>query len=206
LAPYDESGKPSNLLKDNVSSNLISFVHETIPPTKDLRITNPGLLSNNSTSDISIAQRSNVYLTYVSNSTGNRNALGFYTYPKGNPPSSPKDIKTITYVFPNIGSGTPLLAGDKVKLGTFDAGTNIGLVLLQNGWNPATKKLNNSAVHFCYNDILNPEVDPNLKKHVVLVNYAAENKLLIGFEDLDRTTKDCDHDFDDVVLYATIEQ
>jgi hypothetical protein len=58
-------------------------------------------------------------------------------------------------------------------------------------------------VHFCSNDILNPEVDPKLKKHAVLIN-APDNRVLIGFEDLNRTLPQCDHDFNDVVVYSTV--
>lgn len=61
-----------------------------------------------------------------------------------------------------------------------------------------------NAVHFCSNDILNPEVDPNLKKHAVLINFSAENKVLIGFEDRDRTLPNCDHDFNDLLVYCTV--
>lgn len=204
LAPFDDAGKPTNVEKETVSSDLLSFVTTTLPEQKDLRSTNSSLL-NGSASDINLTKQSEVYLTFVSQGTIYKNAIAFYTYPTATPPASPKDIKTITYVFPNAGSGTTLTAGSKVKLGTFEAGTSIGMVLLQDAWNASTKKLNNDAVHFCYNDVLNPEVDPKLKKHVVLMNYADENKILIGFEDIDRTSKNCDHDFNDVVLYATIK-
>ena len=64
--------------------------------------------------------------------------------------------------------------------------------------------VNNKVVHFCSNDVLNPEVDPNLKKHAVLINYAAENKVLIGFENTNRTNSKCDHDFNDIVIYTTV--
>ena len=96
------------------------------------------------------------------------------------------------------------MAGDNVKIGRFAAGTSIGFVLLKNAWNTTTKTLDNDVVHFCSNDVLNPEVDPNLKKHAVLINYAAESKVLIGFENTDRTIATCDHDFNDIVIYATV--
>ena len=83
-------------------------------------------------------------------------------------------------------------------------GTSIGFVLMQNAWDTAISQLNNDAVHFCSNDALNPEVDPNLKKHAVLINYPAENKVLIGFEDRDRTNPLCDNDFNDGVIYCTV--
>ena len=137
--------------------------------------------------------------------TSQKNSFGYYTFPTNQPPKSAADIQKITYVFPSVGNGTPLQAGDKVKLGRFEPGTSIGLVLLQDAWDPGTKRPNNDAVHFCSNDVLNPEINPQLKKHAVLVNYVPENKLLIGFDDANRTTTYCDHDFNDVVLYATIK-
>ncbi|HTM91053.1 MAG TPA: DUF4114 domain-containing protein, partial [Flavisolibacter sp.] len=116
------------------------------------------------------------------------------------------DIQKITYVFPNAGHLSPLWAGDKVKIGSFNAGTSIGFVLMQDAWNDATKTLNNAAVHFCSNDVLNPETNPALKKHAVLIIYSSGNnrKVLIGFEDVDRTKQECDQDFNDVVVYATV--
>jgi hypothetical protein len=206
LAPYDSAtGRPLNMLKDNVSSDMIAYINRMLPEKQDLRKTNPDLLNSNTTVDLSITRKSDVFITYVNTITFFRNAVGFYTYPTNTPPKDPKDIKKITYVFPHAGVGTKLAAGDKLKLGTFEPGVSIGLVLLRDAFNPTNGSLNNQAIHFCYNDILNPEVDPKLKKHVVLLPYQPENKILIGFENTDRTTKECDHDFNDLVLYATVE-
>jgi hypothetical protein len=130
--------------------------------------------------------------------------LAFYTYPTGTSPTSTKDIDTITYIFPSGGNRSTLELGDKVKIGKFEAGTSIGFVLLKDGWDTTNHKLNNKVIHYCSNDILNPEVDPNLKKHAVMVYYAPENKTLIGFEDIDRTYDWCDHDFNDLVVYCTV--
>ena len=205
LGTIDASGKPGYLIaKDEISPELLSFVATTLPDS-DLRTTNPDLLNNSAIADFAITKSSDVFITFVSQgSVSMKNAIAFYTYPTNNSPTRAKDIKSITYIFPHAGIGTPLRAGDKVKIGRFDVGTSIGFVLLQDAWDETTKQLKNDAVHFCSNDALNPEVDPNLKKHAVLVNYAAENKVLIGFEDLDRTTEICDHDFNDVVIYATV--
>lgn len=205
LGANDDSGKPLYLTtKDVVSSNLLSFISTTLPERADLRKTHPELLSNSAIADIKMTQKSDVYITYAYNGTGLSDAIAFYTYPTNSQPASAADIKTITYIFPNAGYGTTLQPGDKVKIGTFDVGTSIGFVLLQNAWNFTTKTINTDSPHFCTNDVLNPETDPNLKKHAVLINYAPENKVLIGFEDLDRSTPQCDHDFNDVVVYATV--
>lgn len=206
LAPYDSTtGRPSNLENETISSDLLAFIKKNLPEEKDLRSTNPTLLNSNTGTDLHITQKSEVSLTFVSQVTRFRNAIAFYTYPTNNPPTTPKEIKTITYFLPSAGLGTKLMAGDKVNIGTFEAGTSIGLVLMKDSWVPKTGALENKVVHFCYNDALNPEVDPQLKKHVVLLNYQPENKILIGFEDIDRTSNECDHDFNDVVLYATVK-
>jgi len=205
LAPYDSVGRPSNLLpRDTISPSLQSYIGSILVEQSDLRKTHPELLSTSAIADIALTQSSDVFITFVSQITGSTNALGFYTYPTTTPPTDPKDIQKITYAFPNIGDGTKLKAGDKIKIGHFESGTSIGFVVLKSAWNATTRSLNNDVVHFCSNDILNPEVDPSLKKHAVLINYPAENKVLIGFENTDRTSPKCDHDFNDVVIYATI--
>lgn len=206
LGAYDTSGIPAYLSipRDVISPDLQVYIKTTLPEKLDLRKTNPELLTTKAIADIAITQPSDVLITFVSQVTNSTNALAFYTYPTNTPPATPKDIQTITYIFPSVGLGSKLKAGDKVKIGRFEAGTSIGFVLLKDAWNPASKTLDNNAVHFLSNDVLNPEVDPNLKKHAVLINYIPENKLLVGFENTDRTSAQCDHDFNDVVIYATV--
>lgn len=206
LGTYDSSGTPSYLLvpRDVVSADIQTYINSTLIEQADLRKTHPELLTTKAIADIPIISPSDVLITFVSQITTSANTFGFYTYPTNTPPASAKDIQTITYIFPNTGTGTKLKAGDKVKIGRFEAGTSVGFVLLKSAWSATTKTIDNKAVHFCSNDVLNPEVDPNLKKHAVLINYPPENKLLIGFENTNRTDPKCDHDFNDVVFYATV--
>jgi hypothetical protein len=205
LGTYDSSGTPSYLLsRDVISANMQTFISNTLKEKTDLRTTHPEVLTTAAIADITITRSSDVFVIYVSQVTEDRNTLGFYTYPTNSPPASAKDILTITYVFPSIGLGTKLRAGDKVKIGRFEPGTSVGFVLLKNAWNKTTSTINNDAVHFCSNDVLNPEVDPNLKKHAALITYSPENKVLIGFENTNRTSELCDQDFNDVVIYVTV--
>lgn len=204
LGTYNYLGKPDNLLKDAISPSLLSFIYSSLPDTKDLTVTHPELFSNPEIADVTITQTSDVFITFVSQDGRSTNSIAFYTYLTNQPPVSAKDIKLITYVFPNSGNLTALEPGDKVKIGTFEAGTSVGFVLLKDSWDTTSHTLNNNVVHFCSNDALNPEVNPHLKKHAVLINYAPENKILIGFEDIDRTKPECDNDFNDVVIYCTV--
>ncbi|CAN5653493.1 hypothetical protein BH11BAC3_BH11BAC3_39630 [soil metagenome] len=205
LGAYDSLGKPAYLQpRDIISPALLAFIKVSLPDRQDLTKTNPDLFTNKAIADITITTASNVFITYVSQGGSLTNSFAFYTYPTNHPPASTEDIKTITYIFPSSGSGTPLERGDKVKLGRFEPGTSVGFVLLQKGWDALTHTLNNKVVHFCSNDVLNPEVDVNLKKHAVLINYLPEGKVLIGMEDTDRTLPACDNDFNDVVFYCTV--
>lgn len=205
LGHYSQSGKPDYLTTpDVVSQDLLSYYFETLPEGQDLRKTNPGLLTTDAIADVKIQKLSDVFITFVYKSGAYSNSFAFYTYPTGKPPLSTKDIKEIKYVFPNAGYLTPLRQGDKVKIGRFEPGTSIGFVLLQNAWDTLKHTINSKAVHLCSNDVLNPEVDPNLKKHAVLIDYPKENKVLVGFEDMDRTFPRCDHDFNDLLVYCTV--
>ena len=201
---YDQNGKPNFLLKDDISSDFLSFTNSMLPNGINLTKSHPELFSNPEIADITITNPSDVYITFISQNGSKMNSIAFYTYPTQQPPLMAKDIALITYIFPNAGRFTPLAAGDKIKIGKFDPGTSIGFVLMQDAWDIKSKELNNKAVHFCTNDALNPEVDPKLKKHAVLIKYKPENKILVGFEDLDRTSSSCDNDFNDVVFYTTV--
>ena len=201
---YDFKGKPNYLLKDTISRDLLSFIRTTLPNEKNLTVSHPELFTSAAFADIAITQQSDVFITFVGQDGSNKNSIAYYSYPTVNPPTTAKDISLITYVFPSAGHLTPLVAGDKVKIGKFEAGTSIGFVLMQNAWNNTTQYLNNDAVHFCSNDALNPEVDPKLKKHAVLIKYIPDGKILIGFEDSDRTNPQCDNDFNDVIFYGTV--
>lgn len=203
LGTFNSEGVPNALMKDTLSPGLLSFIDSLLPDGKNLTVSHPEFFSSSAIGDVRITQPSSVYITFVSQGANNQNAIAFYTYPTSQPPVKATDIKEITYVFPNAGHLTGLEPGDKVKIGQFDVGTSIGFVLMENAWNAKTASLNNDAVHFCTNDALNPEIDPKLKKHGVLINYALENKVLIGFEDKNRTQSDCDDDFNDVVIYST---
>lgn len=205
LGAFDSSGKPNYLLPpDDLSPSLLSYLNNMLRNGQDVSTSHPELLSSVAIADIPIKEPSDVFVTFVSQDGGYTNSLAFYTYPTKQPLKSDKDIQTITYIFPNSGIHTPLKPGDKVKIGRFEPGTSIGFVILQQGWDTLTKTLDSKVVHFCTNDILNPEADPKLKKHAVLINYPAENKLLIGFEDLLRTNPICDNDFNDVIFYCTV--
>lgn len=206
LGTFNKNGLPDYLVqRDVISPGLQSFINEYLVDQRNLVVAHPELFTKSAIGDITITKPTTVYMTFVHQDTDGKNSFGFYTYPTDNPPKSSKEISTITYAFPNIGNSTPLKSGDKVKLGRFETGTSLGFVLIVNGWDQQAGSFNKSAVHYCTDNILNPESDPGLKKHAALIFYAPENKVLIGFEDQNRMNPGCDHDFNDAVIYCTLE-
>lgn len=205
LGNYDKNGLPNYLLpKDVISPELTNFMAEYLVNGKNLIQAHPELFTNNAIADVRITKPSTVYMTFVQQGATNKNALAFYTYPTDNPPMTTKDIGKITYALPNVGPSTSLQAGDKVSIGTFSPGTSIGFILMINAWDSKESTLNNSATHYTTNYLLNPEKDPGLRKHAVLIEYPAEKKVMVGFEDMNREDPTCDHDFNDTVFYVTV--
>lgn len=205
LGKYDNDGLPKYLLpKDNISPELQNLISDYLIDGRNLVQAHPELFTNSAIADIKITKPSTVYMTFVHQEAYNTNALAFYTYSTDSPPATAKDIKQITYVFPNSGNGTPLQAGDKVSLGNFNPGISVGFVLMINAWDKKAKSLNDNVVHYCTNYVLNPEKDAGLRKHAVLIDYPAEKKVLVGFEDMNRENDQCDHDFNDTVFYCTV--
>jgi hypothetical protein len=204
MGTVDAQGRPNYLVASDVVSNeLLSFVNGSVPEKADVRTSHPEYLKN---ADLAVSVKSDVYITFLAEGTGYKNSVGYYLYKTGSAPAKPDDIKNIIYIFPHAqwNDGGTLKSGDKVKLGTIEAGMSIGFVLIENGWDPLTGKVNDKAPHYLSNKELNPENRDELKPHTVLFNYPAENKVIIGFEDINRTLPVCDHDFNDVVMYATV--
>jgi peptidoglycan/xylan/chitin deacetylase (PgdA/CDA1 family) len=142
-----------------------------------------------------------LYVTYIFESAGFKNTLGYYTFNPLNPPNTPEDIDDMTIIFPNssmLGSGGALERGHTVFLGDFTAGTGIGFFLISNGWKDGdvTKGLYSHYTHYD----MNAESDPSIRQHTVLLKDLDRDLLVMGFEDVSRKYASCDQDFDDAVF------
>lgn len=208
LGTYDANGRPQYLQAQsgNVSARLLTYLNDAIPEFEDIKINHPEYLAQSAQQNINVVENGEVFITFVSEGASKLNAIAYYTYPTNNPPATENDIPNIKYIFPNTsayGSGGGLLTGDKVSLGTFTAGTSIGLILFSNAWNKSTKVVNNGSAKFYSEPKFNLESSSNLKDHMLLMYYKPDDLFVIGFEDVRRDDKECDHDFNDLVLYAT---
>ena len=108
-----------------------------------------------------------------------------------------------TTFWPSAAAGGGLNTGDKVHLGRFPAGTGIGWVLLANAWSPSSQSVGSGQWQLFSNPDFNPESDPNLQHHNVLLNDSANDRIILGFEDIRRDYGSCDNDFNDAIFYVT---
>ena len=102
----------------------------------------------------------------------------------------------------NNGSGGGLYPGNKVFLGRFPAGKSVGWVVFAAGWNSTTKVVTNGNYMIYSIPGLNPETDPALQKHTLLLKDISRLKFMFSFEDW-RRDQGSDNDFNDGILYVT---
>ncbi|WP_298155945.1 DUF4114 domain-containing protein [Flavobacterium sp.] len=205
LGPYTADGTPLYFdPSDVITPATLSLVSNSLPENYPVPIYNPQYISSGYGTDIIVDSLADVWVTFVSEGAGYRNVLGFYTYDINNPPTTAPTASQITIIFPNVsgaGSGGSLVAGNKVKIGTFPAGTGIGWVLLANGWNGA--QVTNGSWRLFSNPDFNPEATSSLRQHNVLLNDPDNQRVILGFEDIRRDNGGCDNDFNDAVFYIT---
>ena len=210
MGTWDSNGVPTYLTTpDVIPASLISYLNASLPEGVDVRTLHPQYLTSAATSDLVITQTADVWVTFVSEGAGYLNSVGYYTYPTNSPPQKASDISKVYYVFPNAsfpGSGGDLKSGSKVKLGTFNAGTSIGFVLLSNAFSFSNGgTINPNGYNFFTTYACNPETVPALQRHTVTLTAPGSNGTVfcIGFEDMFRQNPACDNDFNDVIIYGS---
>jgi LruC domain-containing protein len=206
LGTYNSNGVPNYLVTPNdvIDASMIQDINATMPEYSVLPTTHPQYFASSTSQNLILNEACDVWVTFVHEGAGYQNVLGYYTFPAGNPPASAAAIQSIYIIFPNTsfsGSGGGLNAGNKVHIGQFAPGTEIGWVLIADGFKNNTITSGNNV--FYSNMQLNPETSATKKQHTILCNDIGRGKFLLGFEDLQRENSGCDNDFNDAVFYVT---
>ncbi len=202
----NHAGLPSYLETpgDNITQSFLDDVNASLPENTSIPNSNPQYLTTGNELDVVIDERSDVWVTFVSEGAAYKNTLGYYVFDSNNPPATPGDIDSIFVVFPNtsvVGGYGQLVAGDKVKLGTFEGGKTISWVLIQKGW--VGNGVNVNATKFYSRiDFNTVETNPAKRQHSVQLLDIGRELLLNAFEDQTRSISS-DDDFNDLVFYAT---
>ena len=206
LGTYTSNGTPNYLetVGDNITTATLETISNSLPESYPVPDFNPHYITSGYETNLVLDEQADVYVTFISEGAGYRNVLGFYTYDPNNPSSTAPTASEITIIFPNVsalGSGGGLVAGDKVNIGSFAAGTGIGWVLFANGWNGSQVT---TGYWQLYSDVnYNPEQDADLKKHNVLLLDPENERIILGFEDIRRDHYYCDNDFNDAIFTVT---
>jgi LruC domain-containing protein len=206
LCAYNNAGVPACLIspRDVIDAEMLADINAALPERAPVPQYHPEYLAESNQTDTRIIEDADVWVTFVHEGAGYKNTIAFYTYDLNNPPATKAEIDTIQIIFPNLSyynSGGGLYSGDKIKIGTFPAGTGIGWVIIANGYTGST--VNTNLVHFYSNPDFNPETNPTKQQHNVLMYDAVRQLYLIGFEDISRTSSGCDNDFNDAIYYVT---
>lgn len=205
LGNYTADGTPLYFApNDVVNSQTLNLVAGILPESKPVPIFNPHYISSGYDSDIILDDSAEVWVTFVDEGAGYKNVLGFYTYDIRYPLTSVPPSNKITIIFPNVskaGSGGSLQPGNKVKLGSFPANTGIGFILIADGWRNGA--VGNGNWKLYSNPSFNPEANPSLRYHNVLISDSTNNRVILGFEDIRRDNSSCDNDFNDALFYIT---
>jgi len=208
MGSYDRNGVPDYLESQryNVSGELLALVNASLPEGSQVPQRNPEYIADGIDADIKLRALCDVYITFVHEGAGYKNALGYYTYNLSNPPQSVEDINNLTIIFPNLsyrGSGGGMRSGDQVYLGRFSSNTGIGWFLIPDGYNSSTNLVeegNKDHVKFS-NKAFNTFTTSENSSHIVTLNDEARDLLLIGIEDIDRPSGD--KDFNDAVFFVS---
>jgi len=209
VGPYNWAGKPNNLVSpaDVVSASFRADILATLPEYRSVPVYNPWLITNGRPETISLSASSDVWVTFVDEGAVYRSGLGYYTYPTDAPPATAPADAQIKIIFANAsksGAGGSLNAGDKVYLGTFPANTSIGFVLIADGWEDVGSKVGAGKWKLFTDSRFNPEATPELRKHSVNLLDTANNRIVIGMEDIRRDGFGSDQDFNDLLFFVKV--
>ncbi len=212
LGSWNAVGTPDYLTTpDNVSQGFLDRVNTVFVDTRDIRDNYPELLEVDSPRELHLTEDAEVWVTFVGTGAGFNNTLGYYWYEEGNEPTSPSEVQNKTIIFPQAHTRNGALsAGDKVRLegpnadGSFPAGTYVGWFLIANGFSLENSVVGNGNWTLYGNKDLNTMIsDPDKREHLILMYDHIEQVLLMAWEDIRRDNQGSDHDFDDVIFYAT---
>lgn len=199
------SGLPSGLdttHRSDITSAFLSDVNFAFPEGVKVPVSHPEYLQQGAAEEILLSDSAEVWLTFLHEGAGYRNSFGYYVLRPGENASSASSLDK-RVLFPNAslrGSGGSLVAGDKIRLGSFPRGTRIGFFVVADGWNGSRVDTSGAKPVYYSRSALNPEADESKRQHMAMLLHQGTGKVAMGFEDLNRSSTDCDNDFNDVMF------
>lgn len=222
LGDWDKWGFPDYLLPDRATppANLLYGIKKVLGGWLDIRKDYPDLVQQGVHSEISIKKATKVKLVFLNSTAVKKNAVGYYTYPTGNPPASVEEISQKILAFPHtsayygrdgVSQAGALNFGDQIQLkywdGTklvdeFPAGVSIGWFLIETSFDVSTGNINGKKKISYSDPFLNAD---NYPRTVVLYDEQKEKDMIaLGFEDA--WTESNGGNFGDAVFYLEMDK
>lgn len=195
-----DNGVPPEIIKTKPCATLFQRIIELFPESENNMTRYPALFSNDILKVINLTKESEVYVTFIEEGAGWKNAFGYYVYNEANPPQSIDQLEK-HILFENvskINDGGGLESGDMVKVGNgkFPAGTVIGFYLIAQGYK------NGNVVNGVYTHYTDTYL--NIASHQQHLLFKEKNcgDIVMTFEDIDQEDHLSyqDNDFNDIIF------
>lgn len=205
---WDRNGVPNYLEPEpaEIDADLLERLNKSLPEYISVPQGHPQYLDKSIQKNLFVTELANVWLTFVEEGAGYKNAVGIYTYPFDPldpstyvPTSFAQIESTRTIVFPNCSKprkGGNLKTGDTVYLGQFQAGTAIGIFLVPNGFDGRNARIRSGVTGVYSNHEFNGSSE---WVQTVMLKDEIHNRWIVSFEDIMRPAGD--EDFNDCILF-----
>lgn len=202
MGSVNSLGVPDYLTSSTeITSSMLDFIAVNLPEEQPVPEYNPQYLESNISSNVIFKEDGDLWVSFIHEGAGYRNAIGYFTFDPNNPPETIAEIDSRTILFPNTSyeySGGGLKTGDRIYLGHFEQGTGVGWFLVPNGWNSSTRTVNESSTTRYSFEELNTFTSPENRSHCLLLTNTVDEFHIVTFEDLNRPYGD--NDFNDAVF------
>ncbi len=209
LGNWNALGLPDYLVSTKQLPNgFADDVKAMLPLGADFRAAHPEFFTgNNKVIDVVEGGANSIEMTMIHDGSSLTSAIGYYTYPTGNPPASLDDVVKIL-ALPNAsltGSGGALGSGYKVQLmywngsrlvETFPEGVTIGFFTMVNGFSSGNVAYSDKT-YYSNNNLVAGQA-----QQMVLMGYKNSNKniYVMGIETGSGLTSEQAADFRDIVV------
>ena len=218
FGPYDKAtGAPTNMIdmSADATDKLLNEVFKKIPNGSRVPDKSPNLITDDLGANLYFVENAEVSIAYLHEGAGFKNSLGFFTFdPKKIPATADALYNSATksqynqkILFPNfsndLNAGGVLKPGNGMYVGKFKAGQAMGFTIVSDGFKAGVVNPKQSVNSVFYSiKGWNPEPAP-LNAHTVLLSDPATGRLVLGFEDQNRSGVS-DHDFNDIVVLIKV--
>lgn len=218
-------GFPRHVLPE-LPADLQSRLDVLLPEGQDIR-SNPNRLvgTTDAGNTLQFTEAANVWVTFIRESGGYRNSIGYFTYDSNDAPDTPADVQS-RILFANTTSEAPMhtagSTGQTIFLGAVPAGKSLGFLLASNGFSETGRAgPSGSRIPGVRDDIpdsgifytlrhLNPEPATDaLNVHTVMFKDPVQSsdgyqRIVVAMEETNRANGG-DHDLNDVVMVVHVK-